>query len=77
MPTHAFRIVAPVDVRKGFVEMDGRRLEGVSRIAFEARAGGPTLVTLEITGNVVVDGELRESAILRASQANPDFHGRS
>ena len=77
MSHHTFKIKAGIDARDSSIEIDGRPLEGVRRVVFELAAGELTTLKLEVMGEVVVDGEFRESAILSVEQTNPDHRRES
>ena len=72
MTTHKFEIKAPVNSMEASITLDGKPLDGVVRVSFDLNAEGPTILKLEIIGEVIVDGEFRESAILQMAQANPE-----
>ncbi len=76
MTDHTFKIKAGLSANDSTIELDGRRLSGVTRVSFELAANKLTIVKLEIMGEVLVEGEFRKSAILRMEQANEDRHGR-
>lgn len=65
MSNHTFRIKAGLTARDCQIEMDGKPISGVTRVAFELRGGGhQTTLKLEIVGEVLVEGELRDRDIL-------------
>lgn len=66
---HTFKIKAGLTAARSKVELDGRELKGVIRVAFELSAGGMTTLKLDIVGEVMIEGEFRESAILLVDQA--------
>lgn len=53
---HTFKIHAPVDARTAFVEMDGKRIIGVTNVVVEVYPNKPTKITLGIIGSVNADG---------------------
>jgi hypothetical protein len=69
MPTHAFKIKAGLSADDSSIELDGKELTGVTRVSLELTAGGITTLRLDIMGQVLVEGEFRESAILQVAQA--------
>lgn len=71
MAEHKFRIVAGPLARNSSIEMDGAPLHGVRRVSFDlsAEGGGFTVVKLEIIGEVEVDGEFHESAMIGVDTA--------
>jgi hypothetical protein len=72
MPTHEFKIRAGLCCHDSKIELDGVELTGVTRVSFELKANGLTTLNLDIMGQILVEGEFRESAILSIAQANPD-----
>jgi hypothetical protein len=69
---HSFKIKVGVSPNDCVVEMDGKPLQGVTRVSFDLAAKKLTILKLEIMGEVLVEGEFRESAILQVAQINPD-----
>jgi hypothetical protein len=69
MPAHTFKIKTGFSSSESTIELDGRELTGVTRVSFELAAGGVTTLKLDIMGEVLVEGEFRESAILQVAQA--------
>lgn len=69
MKTHRFVIKAPVNPNEASIELDGRPLYGVVRVHFDYGVDGLTTLRLDIIGEVVVEGEFRESAIVSVRQA--------
>jgi hypothetical protein len=67
MPT--FKIKAGLSARDSSVELDGREVPGVTRVSFELAADGVTTLRLDIMGEVLVEGQFRESAILQVAEA--------
>ena len=73
--TNLFKIKAGLSPAESVVELNGEALDGVVRVSFDFGVGaprGPMLLKLEIWGEVVVDGELREEAVLRVEQGPCD-----
>ncbi len=64
MDRHKFVIHAPLDRGKRSIELDGVRMKGVSRVSFDLTARGVPTLRLEISGEVLIDGEFQDSAIL-------------
>jgi len=63
------KIFAPIDACQAYVEIDGRRIDGVVRIEFEAKPGlRETTARLTIMGEVRIEAEFRESEIVRAER---------
>lgn len=53
---HTFKIYAPFDGRKSFIEMDGKRLEGVLRYQVDAGIDRTTTLHIAFEANIdVVD----------------------
>lgn len=62
---HVFKIKAGLRARDCLIEMDGKPITGVTRVAFDLSGkSGETTLKLEIIGEVLIDGEFRESDIL-------------
>lgn len=74
---HSFKIHAPLNSNEAFIEIDGKRMEGVTRIAFGIAARSPVEVTLTVMGYVDITGEFRESEILRVVRDGKDDKGAS
>lgn len=68
MNTHTFKIIAPLNTNEASVLMDGKPLEGVTRVSLELSANDLTRLSLDIIGYVEVEGEFREDAILSVRQ---------
>jgi hypothetical protein len=66
--THSFKIKTGLTTNDCSVEMDGIRLEGVCKVSFELSANDLTIVKLEIMGEILVEGEFQEMAILQVAQ---------
>lgn len=67
---HTFKIAAPLASGKSRVELDGKPLSGVRRVAFDlTHDGGDTVLKLEIYGEVIVEDEFRESSIVKVEEA--------
>lgn len=65
---HTFKIHAPLNTNNAFVEMDGKRLEGITRVEFALAAGQIVEVKLTVFGYVDITGEFRETEIVRAAR---------
>lgn len=65
---HTFKIKTGLDAFDTVVEMDGKPVSGLTRLSFEIKAGSPTILRLEMYGEILVDGEFRETEILTASR---------
>lgn len=66
---HRFTIHAPLTPTHAYVEMDGKRLEGVTEARFAIRANSDvTKIELTIMGYVDVTGEFREREIISVSR---------
>lgn len=65
---HTFKIKTGIGAFDTEVEMDGKPMNGLTRLSFEIRAGSPTALKLEIFGEVLVDGVFCETEILTASR---------
>ena len=75
MKTHQFVLRVPANPLEGSLTLDGLPLQGVVRAFFEWKANGPSVINLTIMGEVLIEGEFRESAILVVDQAHPGCHG--
>lgn len=65
---HHFKIHAPLNSNEAFVEIDGKRLEGVTRIEFALAAQQIVEVKLTVFGYVDITGEFRETELLNAER---------
>lgn len=72
MPDHIFKLKVGVTTNDCKVELDGKELTGVTRVSFELNANSLTTIKLEIMGEILMEGEFRESAILHVEQGNAD-----
>lgn len=67
-----FRIVVGERLHDCTVEMNGLPLKGVCRISFDLNADQTaTMLHLEIMGEIFVEGEFRDDAILQVRQPHP------
>jgi hypothetical protein len=66
--THNFKIHAPLNSNEAFIEMDGKRMEGVTRIEFALAAQQVVEVKLRVYGYVDITGEFRETEIVRVER---------
>lgn len=71
--THNFKIHAPLHSDKASVEMDGKRLEGVTRVEFSLGVDQMVEVKLTILGYVDITSEFEESDLVRAERKTPLF----
>lgn len=65
---HTFKIIAPFNPNYASILIDGKPLEGVTRVGLSLRAGCPTVLLLAVHGHVEVEGEFSEDAILSVRQ---------
>jgi hypothetical protein len=66
---HKFKIVAPLNQRAAYIEIDGKRLEGVTGIAFKAVADNkPMTLLIEVIGQVEVEGEFQPCDIITVAR---------
>lgn len=66
---HTFKIVAPLNQRAAYVEMDGQRLKGVTAISLKLSADSkPTALLIEVQGEVLVEGEFKRTDILTVAR---------
>lgn len=65
---HKFRIHAPMNPNEAFVEMDGERMMGVTRVQFDLSARQAVEVKLTIVGFVEITGEFDETEIIRVER---------
>ena len=73
---HKFKVTVPVDIRGAKVTMDGQEIEGVVSIGFKAACegggrGSTLIVTLDIMGEVEIEGEFRPDEILKIRREQP------
>ncbi len=68
--THKFQITAGLTTNDSRVMMDGKELEGVTRVAFDLTAGAITELSLTIYGEIAVDGEFRPEARVDVRQVS-------
>jgi hypothetical protein len=68
MPLHTFAIKAGPNPCDCEIEMDGKKLVGVTRVSLDLVGGSPTLLKLEIMGEIRVEGGFKESAIIKVEQ---------
>jgi hypothetical protein len=68
---HTFKIHAPMNPRATTVEVDGKPLEGVTRIEFSIAAEKVTEIKLTILGCIEVAGELSEAEIIHVERPEP------
>lgn len=68
---HKFVIHAPINQHEAFVEMDGKRLNGVTDIRFRVRATNPALITLTIMGEVLTETEFEETELIMGERRSP------
>ncbi|MER9814301.1 hypothetical protein [Mesorhizobium sp. M0129] len=62
--TNRFKIGVGETSRDCKIELNGQPLEGVCRVSFDLTANSPTMLKLEIIGEVLADGEFQDDAIL-------------
>lgn len=62
--TNRFKIEVGETSRDSKIELNGQPLQGVCRVSFDLTADSLTLLKLEIIGEVLVDGEFQDDAIL-------------
>jgi hypothetical protein len=65
---HTFKIHAPLNSNETTVEMDGKRVEGVTRVEFSIAAKQVVEVKLTVLGYVDITGEFRESELIRVAR---------
>lgn len=65
---NTFKINAPLDAEKAYVELNGKRLEGVRSVSFNLGADRITTVELSVIGEVVVNGEFLEKDLVTISR---------
>jgi hypothetical protein len=70
---HHFRIHAGLAGHDSFVELDGKRLDGVTEVSFSIRAGKLTETSLKILGYADITGDFRETEILRVDRQEDHF----
>lgn len=69
--THNFKVHAPLAPNGAFVEMDGKRLEGVTRVEFSLAVEQLTEVKLTIHGYIDMTGEFKEGDLVVAERKTP------
>ena len=62
---HKFHIHAPLNSNDSFIEIDGKRMEGVTRIEFAVATKSLAEITLTVMGYIDITGEFREEEILQ------------
>ncbi|MER9056420.1 hypothetical protein [Mesorhizobium sp. M0910] len=68
-----FKIVVGKEPHTCSVEMNGLPVEGICRVSFDLSSGQKgTMLHLEIMGEILVEGEFRDDAILQVRQPAPD-----
>ncbi len=67
-----FKIKVGRDTSSCSIEMNGQRLEGVVRASFDLSAGRTTTLTLEIYGEIEVDGEFQENLVVNVHEKLED-----
>ena len=68
---NTFKIKAGLDAMGSSVELNGEKISGLRRVSFDLNADAKTVLRLEIYGEVFVEGEFREDAILLVDQEKP------
>ncbi len=63
---HKFKIRFGETTSDPSVEMDGVKIEGVRRVAFDLDAHASTMLTIEIYGEIEIEGELPEKLSVKA-----------
>lgn len=66
--THTFKIKIGETTGDAKVELDGQKLKSVRRVSFVLNPNDLSVVMLEIMGEIEVDGEFKESAIIQVRQ---------
>ena len=66
---HTFKIRAGIAPADCSIEIDGKPLMGVTKIHFDLIANNLTRLRLEIVGEIEVEGEFRDSAILKVDSS--------
>jgi hypothetical protein len=69
--THNFKIHAPLTPSGAFVEMDGKRLEGVTRVEFSMAVDQLMEVKLTIRGYLDMTGEFKQGDLVVAERKTP------
>lgn len=64
MRLHTFKIRTKAAPQDAYVEIDGKRLEGVTRISFDISSERWVTLRLEVLAQIEVDGEFREQSLL-------------
>jgi hypothetical protein len=72
MAPHSFKIKVgetPFDAK---IELDGRELTGVRRLSFELNPNDLSVLMLEIIGEIEVEGQFKDAAIVQVRQPARD-----
>ena len=65
---HKIEITLPGNAYEGSIELDGKPLEGVTRISMVIDPSQTTAVVLTIVGHITVDGELDDTEIVHVER---------
>lgn len=70
---HKFVVYAPKNLGEAYIELDGKRLEGVTSLTLNM-SGKRSELTLVVRGEVLIDGALKQIETLRGYNGG-DFNG--